>query len=105
MKIFEFKFSGGEIDWVFDESKKDAKETYLRINGFNISDLDKCKISNVPKNKWKELFLLDPNELEPDPDDVEYNEDDYYCRLKIIESFAEYAARNNQPYIIATTEF
>ena len=35
----------------------------------------------------------------------DYNEDDYSCGLKIIETFAEYAERNTTTDMIATTEY
>ena len=50
------------------------------------------------------MLLLDLNEQEPDEDE-DYNEDDYSCGLKIIETFAEYAEKNTITDMIATTEY
>ena len=102
MKIYRFEYSGGETDWVFAPNVKEAKEFYLNFTG--CSDLTNTTIKLVPKSKWNEAYLLDPNEIEPDEDE-DYNEEDYSCGLKIIETFAEYAARNSVIDIIATTEY
>ena len=103
MKIFEFKYSGGETDWVFAPTMKEAKEFYLKFT--SCGDLGGCKIKIIPKKEWDNHYILDINEMEPDEDEVEYNEDDYSCGYKIIESFAEYAARNTVTDMICTSEY
>lgn len=103
MRIYVFEHSGGEKDWVFAPTMKEAKEFYL---GFTqCGDLESTKVETVPKKEWKYNYLLDINESEPDPDEVEYDEDDYMGGYKIKETFAEYAERNSTIDMIATTEY
>jgi len=103
MWIYEFSHSGGETDWVFAPNIKEAKYFYLRFT--SCGDLSATTVKKVPKSKWGEMYLLDPNESEPYDDEEEYNEDDYWCGLKIMETFAEYAKRNTATDMIATTDY
>jgi hypothetical protein len=103
MKIYVFKWSGGQEDWVFAPTMKDAKEFYLKFTG--CGDLSSCEVQIVSKKEWKTHFILDINEAEPDPEEVEYNEEDYSCGYKIEETFADYAKSNTTTDLIATTEF
>ncbi len=111
MKIFEFKFDETVSDWIFAATRREAKRFYKKFN--NLPDLDDYEIINIPENTWDDCFILDPNEMEPDPDDEDYHidfpsghdEGNYDAGLKIIMSFAEYAKENSITDIIATTEF
>jgi hypothetical protein len=103
MKIYAFKYPGGETDWVFAPKIKEAEEFYINHTG--CGDLDECEVSRVPKKEWSSHLILDINESEPDLDEVDYNEDDYSCGYKIKETFAEYAAREKTTDLIATTEY
>lgn len=103
MKIYRFKYSGGETDWVFAPNIKEAKEFYLRHTG--CGDLSDCEVKSIPKKEWSQNYILDINDSEPDPDEVGYNEDDYCCGYRIQETFVEYAERNTITDLIATTEF
>lgn len=91
MNIYTFEGSQGETDWVFAPNMKEAKEFYLNHTG--CGDLINMKVDRMPKSKWNETYLLDPNEDDPDGG------------LKKIESFAEYAERNTTTDMIATTEY
>jgi hypothetical protein len=102
MKIYEFKHSGNETDWVFAPSKKEAKKFYIAFT--SCGDLIETEVKKVPKSKWSEMYLLYIDYPEPD-EDQDYNEEDYYCGYKIIESFADYAKKNNVTDMIASTEF
>jgi len=102
MNIYTFKYSGGETDWIFAPNIKEAKDFYLNFTG--CGDLIGTEVKRLPKSKWNETYLLDPSESEPDEEE-DYNEEDYFCGLKIIETFAEYAERNTVTDIIATTEY
>jgi len=102
MNIYEFSHPDGETDWVFAPNKKEAKDFYLIFTG--CVDLTMTEVKILPKSKWNETYLLDPNEREPDEEE-DYNEEDYSFGLKIIETFAEYAQRNTFTDIIATTEY
>jgi hypothetical protein len=109
MKIFEFKAS--ESDWVFAKDIEEAKEFYLNFSG--CGDLTCHEVIEVPESKWSQMYLLDPNESEPDDDEMSCEglypdgktEDDYSCGLLIIESFKEYAENNTITDLIATTEY
>lgn len=103
MNIYTFEGSQGETDWVFAPNMKEAKEFYLNHTG--CGDLVNTKVARMPKSKWKETYLLDPNESEPHEEDGDYNESDYCGGIKIIETFAEYAERNTTTDMIATTEY
>jgi len=103
MWIYEFSYSGGETDWVFAPNIKEAKDFYLGFTG--CGDLTNATVKRVPKSKWSGMYLLDINESEPDPDEVDYDEDDYCNGYKIQETFAEYAERNTTTDMIATTEY
>ena len=109
MKIFEFK--GYETDWVFAKDIEDAKEFYLNFSG--CGDLTHLTVNEVPESKWSDMYLLDPNESEPDEDEMDdigvysngKTEDDYSGGLLITESFKEYAENNTVTDLIATTEY
>ncbi|MEM1003439.1 MAG: hypothetical protein AAGH46_12400 [Bacteroidota bacterium] len=107
MKIFEFywKNISDVKEWMFAHDKEDAKQAYLRITG--CGDLQGCHITEVPKEKWSEMYLLDIDDMEPEEgeEDDDYNWQDYENGYKIIESFADYAERNTITDLIATTEF
>ena len=100
MNIYEFKWDVGSTDWVFAPTMKEAKVFYMNFTG--CYDLTSTTVKRVLKSKWNEMYLLDIDESEPDED---YNEDDYSCGLKIIETFAEYAQRNTRTDMISTTEY
>jgi hypothetical protein len=100
MCIYEFSCSGGEKEWVFAPNIKEAKDFYLRFTG--CGNLTYTTVKRVPKSKWDEMYLLDINESEPDPDELEYNEDDYCNGFKIQETFSEYAKRSTAINMIAT---
>lgn len=101
MNIYEFVYPEGQTDWVFAPDVKEAKEFYLSFT--DCGDLIGVKVKRVPKRKWNEMYILDTNESEPY--EGEYNKEDYYFGYKIIESFADYAAKNKYTDIIATTQF
>lgn len=103
MNIYAFTYSGGETDWVFAPNIKEAKDFYLKFTG--CGDLTATEVKRLPKSKWKETYILDPNESEPNYEEEGYNEENYSCGLKIIETFAEYAERNTVTDMIATTEY
>lgn len=111
MKIFEFKFDKNISDWIFAPTKKEAKKFYKNHAG--IDNCNDYEIIKIPKNQWDSCYILDPNEMEPDLDDLDYcidypnghNDDDYVNGLKIEMSFSEYAKDNSITDIIATTEF
>jgi|SRR5690554_5895573 len=108
MKIFEFQKIGkaGNSDWIFAIDKEDAIEFYLGFTGLFRSDLNDYKITEIPKDKWSENYILDISDIEPCEFGCEdYNEDDYFHGFKIIETFAEYAERNTCTDIIATTDY
>ena len=103
MKIYEFRWGKESKDWVLAPNKKEATEFY--INFTLCEDVVGCDVREVPKEKWSEYYLIDPNESEPDDEEFEYDEGDYHGGYKIVETFAEYAERNTQTDIIATTEY
>ena len=100
MKIFEFKWPGGEKDWMFSYDMEEAKETHLSITG--CGDHDDCSITAIPESRWSECYILDISIYE-DPESDDYNEDDYCNGYKIEMTFAEYAAQNTVADMIATT--
>lgn len=103
MKIFEFKWDDGSIDWVHAPGPWEAKMFYTSFIGNNLKG---CKVTEVPKEKWNDTYIIDPDEPEPYWDEDDYNEDDYDSGYKIEMSFAEYAEK--YPHgtdIIATTNF
>ena len=103
MWIYEFSYKSGERDWVLAPDIKEAKDFYIGLTG--CENLDKCKVTRVPKNRWGSMFIVDPSEIEPNEDEVDYDEDEYSCGMKIIETFAQYAEREKTTDIIATTEY
>ncbi len=103
MKIIVFEWKGGEQDWVFAESIEDAKEFYIKHTG--CENLQGCEVTIVPEKDWADNYLINASESEPDPNEEGYNEEDYFNGYKIIESFAQYAARNSITDLMATTEF
>lgn len=90
MKIYEFDY-GGATDWVFAPNIKEARKFYIQFS--ECGDLDGCTVKSVPKSKWSEMTIINPDE---------FNEEGEY---QVIETFKEYAERNTQTDIIATTEF
>lgn len=108
MKIFQFKYPGGETDWVFAKDQEDAEKFYLNHSG--CGDLEECSVTEIPEEEWEHNYLLDMNESDPcyDEDDEEfedYNEDDYYCGYKISGNLKEYAETHTKTDIIATSDF
>ena len=111
MNIYKFEYHSGEADWVYAPNKKEAKKFYLDFTG--CGNLEGYTITKVPKKEWKGNFILDINEIEPDPDDLEYDlhypdghrEEDYHNGYKIEMTFEEYAETHKYTDIIATTEF
>lgn len=101
MKIYEFKYPGGETDWVFAPNKTEAKEFYLIFT--QCGDLDDCTVKSVPKAKWDSHYILDTDC--PQPPEGDYNESEYALGYKIQQTFAQYANENTETDIIATTEF
>jgi len=102
MKVFEFRWPGGEKDWVLAEDKNEAKGFYLRHTG--CGDLGGCVIRALSEKELKDHYILDVDVTE-DYEDPEINEDDYCNGYKIIETFADYAARETATDMIATTKF
>ena len=78
MLIFEFKWKTGATDWVFAPDLEEAKDFY--ISHTECGDLEGCTVTEVPEEKWGEMYIIDPNEITPDE---EFNEDDYICGYKI----------------------
>lgn len=103
MKIYEFEHDSGDKDWIFAPNKKEAIDFYKGHTGIN--DLKGTNITSIPKNNWIGIFILDINETEPNPEEVEYDEDDYLNGYKIEQTFAEYAENNTKTDIIATTVY
>ena len=102
MRIYQFEYPRNERDWVFAPTMKEAKEFYISFT--ECGDLNNVKVSVVPKKEWCNHYILDINESEPESDE-DYNEDDYSCGYKILNTFAEYADLNDSIDLIATTEF
>jgi len=112
MKIFEFKYKSGEIDWVLATDKEDAIEYYMNHNEICEGDLPD-KIIDIPSVEWGNMYVIDINEPEPNKSDLVYetdypnghNENDYFDGYKILYTFKEYAEDNVHTSIIATTEY
>ena len=102
MKIFEYQFATGEEDYVFAPDRKEADEFYLNYIG--CGSLQDYEAKEIPESEWLDYSITDTSEV-PDEEDIELNEDDYLNGYKIIESFAEYAARNTHTDMIATHEY
>lgn len=111
MRIYKFEYETGEIDWIFAPNKKEAKEFYINKTG--CADLKGCKVSLVKKSEYKNNFILDINEHQPDYDELDENgfyengltEDDYCNGFKIEMTFEQYAKENKFTEIFCTTEF
>lgn len=102
MNIYTFKHSEGETDWIFAPNITEAENFYLNFT--DCSNFNECEVKKLPRNRWNEMYLLDPNEKESHCNG-DYNENDYCCGLKIIETFAEYAEKNTVTDIIASTGY
>lgn len=55
MKIYEFIWDGGEIDWVFAYDIADAKEFYINHTG--CGDLNDCNIMLIPRPEWGNHYI------------------------------------------------
>jgi len=104
MKVFVFNFDGAK-DWVLSHDKERAEEFYK--NETSNWNLDGYEVTELSEKQMKEHYILDPNETEPDPEEEEYNEDDYCNGCKVIESFYNYALDENNHYshIICSNEY
>ncbi len=101
MNIYKFEYEDGQRDWVFAPSKKEAVKFYLNHTGG--ADLDDCIIKRVPKKEWDANYIIDIDSYCEDvPED---EEDNYMGGYKIEMTFKEYAEKNTQTDIIATTEY
>lgn len=101
MNIYQFEWKEA-TDWVLAPDKATAKKWYISFS--DCGDLDECKVTRMKKSEWSEAQIIDPNEY-IHPNDPEYDEDLYDNGFKIIESFADFAARETTTSIIATTAF
>ena len=101
MKIFKFKEIEGVTVFVFAPSELEAIEFYK--HEYDLNDLSEYQITEVEQHLWPMIYIIDPDEQEP-YEQEDYNQDEYSGGYKIIESFAEYAARETQIDIICTSE-
>ena len=83
MRVFEFLIDGDKT-WIGAPTFISAVQTYCDVNSLRIEELDyEDDIIEVPKEKWDEMIIKDPDgEIE-----------DY--------SFSEWMKENSQPGIIA----
>lgn len=101
MKIFKFDYRG-TVHYIAAPDKEKAKDVYRT----NIDwDMDGVEISEIPEDQWNDMHIINPNEF-VDPEEVEEeDEDNYFGGHPIIESFAEWMERNDEPDIIATNDY
>lgn len=97
MRIYEFTYDG-DSTWIYAPGLKEAKEYFIDRFG----DLWNNKIIEIPEEEWKEYFIVDLGETEPDSDE-EYNEEDYLNGYKIIETFADYVKGETGSFLITTS--
>ena len=105
MKIYEFNWAMVK-DWVLAPNIKEAKEFYMSYLGCD--NLDECEVSSLPKDEWSECNLLDINDIAPEEGDDgydDYDEEDYCGGYRIIETFADFAAREKNTCLVAKNEF
>ena len=93
LKIFEIRWTKqGEKDWVCANTNIHALMCYLNNNSMSLNDLDEAdEIVEIPKEKWAELFIVNTEYDENDPEDWER------------QSFEDYMKEQTAPDIIATT--
>lgn len=66
MRIFEFQING-EREWVAAYTFIEAIQTHSRITDMDLVEYDsKDEIVELPKEKWNEMIVKDPDEEEPD---------------------------------------
>ncbi len=97
--FYEFEYPSGIIDWVFASNKREAIEV---VKSWDV-DLFEFNIIRVPRSEWKKRYILDINH--PEPEEEDYNEEEYSCGYKIMATFEEYARDNDTPDMVATSEF
>lgn len=104
MEIFEFKYKDGEIiEWVYANNKQEAIECCCNESGNTEHYVTANYVIGIlDRDKWSDYKLIDPNEMEPDPDGEDYNEEDYSGGYKIIETFKEFVSGETKAFYITS---
>ena len=103
MEIFAFNWLNGLIDWVLAEDVNEAEKFYLNYTGLKTLIGCECEVKMLSEEECKNNYLLDLNEQEPE--DIEYNKDEYCRGYKIIMSFSEYKKQYNKTSFICTNNW
>lgn len=101
-KVFEFNFiynnNSDFKDLVVSKNIKEAKKYYIdetycvSLEGFTVKEIKPSELDFI--------YLCDENEPEPDPEEIEYNEDDYCEGYKITCTLNIYLKDNQFTHII-----
>tara|TARA_R110002020_G_C15833603_1_gene734445 strand:+ start:101 stop:433 length:333 start_codon:yes stop_codon:yes gene_type:complete len=104
LKVYEIKCSvSGVIEWVTALNEDQADEVYWNYTGESVKQ-NEFQMRCVPDSELGEMLMINPSETEPDPEEVEYSEDDYLNGYKITGTFTEYMGKANLPHYISSSE-
>lgn len=95
------KFTRSGYDIVVATNVKEAIQHYSE---YYVGNVVGYIVTIMSDQEMKDIYLTDINEAEPDPEEVDYNEDDYMCGYKIIETLDQYVKRSTHTHLIETEE-
>jgi hypothetical protein len=93
LKIFEITHEDGEKEWVSGDTIIKALVVYLDTNDMVISEILDSEIVELPKEKWSEYSVTNPDYDKDDPEDKES------------QTFEEYMKENAHPELICGTMY
>jgi len=95
MNIYEIQWtSQDEKEWVAANTIIEALQTYCKVTGTDLFDLDETdEIVELPRKKWPEMTVRNTDYDSTDPDD-------WY-----IKTFEEWMNENDKPDVIAGTMY
>jgi len=104
--IFEFNYNNGEIkDWVYADNEDEAVDLFCnKVGDSEKGARDSHVITIMPREDWKTVYTIDPNESEPDPDEIEYDEDDYCQGYKIVGTFEDLVKDTKKSFYLTSTD-
>lgn len=93
MNIYEFRING-EKEWICAWTLIEALQFYSGLTDISLIEFDdKDDIILVPKEQWKDMNIVNPNELDEQGNPV------------VTETFEEYMKGKTDVDIIATTVY
>jgi len=103
MVIYKFDFEHA-YDVVAGPTKKEIIDFYLGFTGMGKDDLECAEITKIPKSKWNQSVIVDPENVDYDKPNQNGRDRNGY---KILTTFQDYVneIKEGDCEIIATTAY